>query len=78
MAVPVAAAALSPEIWAAIIGAGTSILGNKMKGDQAKEMAPMDLLAKLNPGSALQNLPSGFQMPDMHEVSPAQRLLGGM
>lgn len=66
---------MDPTIIAALIGAGTNLLGNQMRGDQAEEQAPLDLLKSLNPAQNLQSLQSGFAIPGMQNAG--MQLLGG-
>lgn len=69
---------VAPAIIAALIGAGSSLIGKQMDKQTAEDQLPAELLAQLNPGQSLQGLETSFAIPGMQQPqSPGQRLLGG-
>lgn len=71
---------MDPMTISALIGLAGNLLGNKMKGDQAEQQMPANMLANMNPAQSMQGLQSQFMVPGMQTMgsrSMGQQLLGG-
>lgn len=66
---------VAPAIIAALIGAGASMIGDKMKTDAAKANAPLDALQDINPAQSLQGLQTDFDVPGMKSAGGNMALL---